>query len=146
MVNGLGPSGVSVTACRCARESNTIQYPVELGVPGTLAKFYNGGWSDPNLSEADCLRIGERDRQPDRAFKIREGLTRKDDTLPRRFLQEPMPSGPAKGEVVHLDGMLMEYYEPGMGQETGFPTRETLEELDLGEVADDMKKITLSLR
>jgi len=53
-----------------------------------------------------------------------------------------MPDGPAKGQVVNLDLMLDEYYEArGWDKNTGFPTREKLEELDLKEVADDLEKM-----
>jgi aldehyde:ferredoxin oxidoreductase len=48
----------------------------------------------------------------ERKFNIREGFTRKDDTLPARLLNEPMPDGEAKGKKVEgLDIMLDEYYE-----------------------------------
>ena len=33
----------------------------------------------------------------DRAFNVREGLTRKDNTLPRKFLDKLLPDGLAKG-------------------------------------------------
>lgn len=125
---------------------NTIRYPVHLGMPGTLAKFYNAV-AGTKLSETDCLQIGERIVNLERAFNIREGLTRKDDTLCRRFLEEPMPAGPAKGEVVHLDAMLDDYYEArGWDKRTGVPTREKLEELGLKEVADDLGQRRTSTR
>ncbi|PNV78390.1 MAG: aldehyde:ferredoxin oxidoreductase [Thermoproteota archaeon] len=71
-----------------------------------------------------------------RMFNIREGLRRKDDTLPERFLREPMPSGPAKGHVCRLDEMLDEYYEHrGIDKTTGIPKDETLIRLGLGDLA-----------
>lgn len=48
-----------------------------------------------------------------RRFNIREGLTRADDLLPRRFMEEPLPRGPSKGSVItraEMDEMLDEYY------------------------------------
>ena len=63
---------------------------------------------------------------------IREGVTRADDTLPPRLLEEPMPDGPAKGETVDLDPLLDAYYEyRGWDKETGKPTKEKLKELGL---------------
>ena len=48
----------------------------------------------------------------ERRFNIREGFSRKDDTLPSRFLNEPLPEGMAEGKKVEgLDIMLDEYYE-----------------------------------
>ncbi len=47
----------------------------------------------------------------ERKFNIREGFTRKDDTLPRRLLEEPLPDGMAVGHKVEgLDAMLDDYF------------------------------------
>jgi aldehyde:ferredoxin oxidoreductase len=73
-------------------------------------------------------------------FNAREGLTREDDVLPRRFLEEPLPegSGPSTGSVLELEPMLDEYYEVrGWDVETGLPTRETLERLGLMAFPED---------
>ena len=66
-------------------------------------------------------------------FNVREGITRKDDTQPRRLLEEKSPSpGRAFGHVVYLKPMLDEYYQLRKWNiETGIPTREKLRELDL---------------
>jgi aldehyde:ferredoxin oxidoreductase len=48
-----------------------------------------------------------------RRFNIREGLTRTDDILPKRFLEEPLPRGPSKGSLIkesEMNGMLNDYY------------------------------------
>jgi aldehyde:ferredoxin oxidoreductase len=115
------------------------RYPKELGLPGILAKLYNAV-TGFELSERDILKIGERVVNVDRAFNVREGLSRKDDTLPQRFLEEPLPDGPARGHVVNLDPMLDEYYElRGWDKRTGFPTKGKLAELDLEEIIDDLE-------
>ncbi len=76
--------------------------------------------------------IAERIVTLKRLFNIREGLTRKDDTLPQRFLEEKMPDGPAKGQTVNLKQMLDEYYkERNWDLETGLPTEKELERLGL---------------
>ena len=75
-----------------------------------------------------------------RAFNVREGLRRNDDTLPRRFLEEPMPTGPAKGQLCRLEEMLDDYYEErGYHKTTGIPTDETLRRLGLGDLAGRWK-------
>ncbi len=38
------------------------------------------------------------------------GLERKDDTLPERFLKQPLSRGPTKGSIVNIDKMVNEYY------------------------------------
>jgi aldehyde:ferredoxin oxidoreductase len=60
-------------------------------------------------------------------------VTRSDDTLPARFLQEPLPeSNPSAGAVVELDPMLDEYYRArGWDVASGLPTVEILRELGL---------------
>jgi aldehyde:ferredoxin oxidoreductase len=91
------------------------------------------GW---DITGEEVRRIGERIVNLERLFIAREGITRKDDTLPRRFLEEPMPegSGPSTGSVLELEPMLDEYYGArGWDVETGLPTSEKLEELGLSE-------------
>ncbi len=80
----------------------------------------------------DFLLIGERINNLTRAFNVREGFTRKDDTLPDRCLKEPHASDPCKGLVVRLDEMLDEYYSLSGWDGDGVPTREKLLSLDLG--------------
>jgi len=74
---------------------------------------------------------------------VREGFRRKDDKLPRRFMEEPIPRGPSKGMVIsreNLDLMLDEYYSfRGWDLKTGIPTPERLISLGLEDVAQDMK-------
>jgi aldehyde:ferredoxin oxidoreductase len=96
-----------------------------------LARFYNAVTGN-SIDLAELLHIGERIISTERAFNVREGSTREDDTLPRRMLEEPMPDGPAKGQVVNLEMMLNDYYRfGGWDQATGFPTRDKMVELGL---------------
>ena len=46
----------------------------------------------------------------DRELNDRFGLERSADTLPRRFLEEPLESGPSKGQVVDIEKMVDEYH------------------------------------
>lgn len=65
-----------------------------------------------------------------RVFNIREGLTRKDDSLPLRLLEEPQPTGPAKGQLfgqAGLDRMLDEYYALRGWDAQGVPLPMTLQ-------------------
>ena len=90
----------------------------------------------------DVYKIGERIINIEKAFNTREGFTRKDDTLPKRFLEEPLPDGPSKGHVCNLEPMLNHYYKlRGWNVENSLPTRAKLEELDLREVADELEKL-----
>ena len=91
------------------------------------------------VSAEDMRRAGERIVNVERAYLVREGVRRKDDRLPRRFLEEPLPSGPARGHVHELDAMLDEYYGVRGWTRDGVPTRRKLEELGLGDVARDLE-------
>ncbi len=76
-----------------------------------------------------------------RAYNHRLGLTREHETLPKRLLEEPMPTGPAKGGLPDLDVMLDEYYQyRGCDRTTGLPLRGTLERLGLSDIADDLER------
>jgi len=87
------------------------------------------GWSPDEL-----LKAGDRIYTLERLFISREGFGRKDDTLPRRLLEEPMPEGPSKGHVVKLGAMLDEYYAL-RGWKDGKPTPQKLKELGLSKYA-----------
>jgi len=87
-------------------------------------------------------KAGERIVNLQRAYNIREGLSRKDDALPSRFVEEPIPDGPCRGQTVNLEAMLNEYYETrGWDVKTGLIPRKKLEELSLKRVADDLQQI-----
>ena len=86
-----------------------------------------------SFSEPDLFRTGERIWNLERLFNLREGLTGRDDTLPPRLLQEPMPAGPAKGQVVELAVLLKDYYQTRNWDENGVPRFEKLKELGLEE-------------
>jgi aldehyde:ferredoxin oxidoreductase len=64
-----------------------------------------------NYTGADLLKIGERIINAERLFNFRFGATGEDDTLPDKFITEPVPEGPCKGSVIDLQPMLQEFYE-----------------------------------
>ena len=86
--------------------------------------------------------VGERINNLARAFNVREGFTRDDDTLPDRLMTEPLKEGASKGQFISKDDlkqMLDEYYtERGWDTNTGVPGREKLTELGLEYVAEAM--------
>ena len=85
------------------------------------------GW---DLTTDELMTIGERIYNLERWIMTKYGFSAKDDTLPKRLLEEPMPEGPSKGQVVELDKMLKEYYEL-RGWVDGKPTPEKLKELGI---------------
>lgn len=87
------------------------------------------GW---DISVVELLEAAERSWNLKRCFNVREGFTRKDDKLPKRF-SAPISAGPSEGaRIENLDNMLDGYYEAmGWDPETGNPKPEKLKELDL---------------
>ncbi len=96
-----------------------------------------------DFSEEEYLRAGERIWNLTRMFNVREGVRRKDDTLPPRLMEEPLPDGPGAGNVITrdmLDRMLDEYYELRGWDSNGMPTPEKLKELALSELISDLPR------
>ena len=90
------------------------------------------GFDYATVKEFD--HVGDRINTLARLFNVREGFTRPQDTLPARNLSQPMPEGPARGQVVELDKMLDEYY-PIMGWDhNGVPAPETVHRLGLDDL------------
>ncbi len=84
-------------------------------------------------SGADLLKIGERIINAERLLNFRFGATGADDTLPEKFLTEPVADGPCKGAVINLQPMLQEYYRLMGWDEDGSIGRAKLDELGLKE-------------
>ena len=94
------------------------------------------------LTSDELLETAARVTNVERAHNCRLGLTSKDDTLPPRFTEDPMPAGPAKGKVYDILEPMKEawYTVQGWNTETGIPKRERLEELGLKDIADDLER------
>jgi len=106
-------------------------------LPDSVAKLW-GSLTGFNVTEKDVWRVGERVNNIERAFNFREGFSRADDILPKRIMEEPMPAGPAKGQIVSkedLDLMLDEYYEARGWDQNGKPKKSSLIKLGLETVA-----------
>jgi len=98
--------------------------------PASILSLYRAVTGVP-LGEKEALLIAERVNNLERLFNVREGLTRKDDTLPKRLLMEAMPTGPSQGNTVPLDEMLDEYYELMGWDSNGVPTPDRMQALGL---------------
>jgi len=85
----------------------------------------------PRWTQERLLLTGERIWNLERQFNLNAGFTAADDTLPPRLLEDPAPSGVAKGRVAELSVMLPEYYALRGWSPEGVPTNETLQRLGL---------------
>lgn len=87
------------------------------------------------LTDEEFLLVGERIWNLEKLFNLEAGITKEDDTLPPRLLNEALTTGPAKGKVAELDIMLGEYYELRGWDKDSIPTDEKLNELSLASKA-----------
>ena len=88
---------------------------------------------------------GERIQNAARLFNVREGLGRKDDSLPWKVMNEPITDeGPSKGAFVsqaELDLLLDDYYESRGWTKEGVPTSAKLRELGMEDLAHTAGKM-----
>lgn len=88
------------------------------------------GW---NLKEKDLQEIGKRIIDVERMFNNREEITRKDDTLPKRYFDDPMPMKIAKGHHIdrkEFDLLLSRYYKLRGWDDNGQVKKERVKELE----------------
>lgn len=96
------------------------------------------GW---NMSEEDYWTTGKRILTMERVLKVREGISRKDDRLPKRLMTEKLPAGPKKGAVFTEEDtkkMQDEFYSFVGWDEKGIPTEQTLKAYGLEYLIDDI--------
>jgi len=98
------------------------------------------------ITSKELMEIGERVFNLERCFNVREGIRRKDDSIPKRLCLVPS-FGPFSQDSrratskEELDAMLDEYYQRrGWEKETGIPSAQKLRQLGLEEVAEGLAK------
>jgi aldehyde:ferredoxin oxidoreductase len=100
---------------------------------GTYVALFNAATGE-DWCEEDIPVVGERIWNLIRRLNLREGLDPASDTLPRRFMEEPLPNGPSRGHrFTHqdLDFLRGEYYRERGWDGSGRPTTEKLRALGL---------------
>lgn len=110
--------------------------------PDVMAQLFSAA-TGIEMSEEEIMSVGKKIVTLERAFNIREGHERKNDTLPYMLMHEKVPEGPQKGFVnsqEELDIMLDDYYSKHEWDlETGMPTEGTYRNLGLDFVVDELK-------
>jgi len=121
----------SIIVCKFSRGTYVKGYE-------DLAALYNAV-TGIEMKPEELQKAGERINNLGRLINIREGLTRKDDTLPWKVMHVPIPDeGPSKGSFVsqeELDLLLDDYYEVRGWNKEGVPTPEKLKELGMEDLA-----------
>lgn len=93
-----------------------------------------------DMDEARATKIARRTVNLIRAYMVREGIRRKDDSVPEMFFQRT-PHPPAQTlDHDRFNKWIDRYYEIKGWNSEGIPTRETLAALDLDYVIEDLRQ------
>jgi aldehyde:ferredoxin oxidoreductase len=82
------------------------------------------------MSSSTFKKAGERIHVLERHINTREGISREDDALPARFLNEGRKNDPS-GTTLNIEKMLDAYYKLRGFDSRGIPTDATLKRLGL---------------
>ena len=92
------------------------------------------------MTPEELSLAGQRINTLARLINVREGFSRKDDTLPWKVMNQPIPDdGPVKGSVVtqeDLDLLLDDYYLSRGWTADGIPTKAQLDKLGMAELSN----------
>ena len=92
------------------------------------------------MTPEELSLAGQRINTLARLINIREGLSRKDDTLPWKVMNKPIPDdGPAKGAMItqdELDLLLDDYYQSRGWTADGIPTKSQLDKLGMEDLSN----------
>jgi aldehyde:ferredoxin oxidoreductase len=121
----------------------TLSSPVFKAItPEMIASFISTAGFDVDVK--GLWVYTEKCRNLLRAFDIREGMRKEDETIHEKMFRAPLPAGIHKGKTVDrkkFGEMLDDYYKlRGWDIKTGAPTRAKLEELNLKDVADYLER------
>ena len=79
----------------------------------------------------EYLKTGERIWNLTKIFNVKNGFTRKDETMPDRIFEEKLEIDEAKLSKEEFEKMMDEYYDIRRWNEDGVPKKEKLKELNL---------------
>ncbi|MDD1638365.1 MAG: aldehyde ferredoxin oxidoreductase C-terminal domain-containing protein, partial [Methylococcaceae bacterium] len=126
-----------------------MEDPVSKKIPLSVKKFFSRNFPELSLkfssidiflnllssalgehfTKKECLGVGERTFNLERLMNVREGISYKDDEIPRRMLEEPLPDNGAT--PIPIKAMLKRYYKIRQWDDNGIPTRAKLTQLGI---------------
>ena len=112
----------SATICKFALHAGITVEPLVEAINATT------GW---NLDTVELFQIGERIFNAKRIYNMKNGISRKDDTLPVRMLRQRKEGG--SNQLPPLDEMIGEYYDYRGWDEFGCPSQSKVTQLGLEE-------------
>lgn len=121
---------------------------IQNGTIPTLGPEYTASFNAVtglDVKEDYLMTAAERMFNVEKAYAVREGLTRDDDTIAEGWHKWPIANGPYKGMVVdkaRLEEAKSEFYRlSGWNVDTGWPLKGTYERLMLSDVAQSLDEI-----
>ena len=143
--------GDCLSACKFC--GSFLNYPFQ---ENDYAALFSAG-TGVETSEDTLFKFAKRVKNLERAYNAREGMTRETDSLPKKFMDQTITYSrfdyqdtqnirlvqrTAVLETSKFEKMKDEYYAlRGWDIATGIPTRETLEQTGLKDVAHDLEKL-----
>jgi len=140
------PTAYYQDICTLADALGICKFATEYTMTGMdlkdMSRFYSAATGIP-MDEKGVREIAERIYTLERAFLVREGITRKDDMLMGKWGRERIASGPLKGEGIDhekFNKLLDNWYTlRGWDKKSGIPTGSKLEALGLDDVASELE-------
>ncbi|MEM2111424.1 MAG: aldehyde ferredoxin oxidoreductase family protein [Candidatus Bathyarchaeia archaeon] len=109
-----------------------------------LARYYTLA-TGIEMTAQELRQAGERINTLGRLFNIREGFSRKDDSLPPKVMSTPIPDDTvSKGSYIskeELEFMLDDYYAHRGWTKEGMPTFEKLKDLEIEDLGVIVKEV-----
>jgi len=110
--------------------------PIKFDTMSSLISYGTGR----DIDETEAMKIAHRIGSLVRAYNVRLGLRRKDDSFPKKFFRET-PTPPYRTlDYNKFNKMIDEYYKIRGWNSEGIPTKERLDELNLGYVREALER------
>jgi aldehyde:ferredoxin oxidoreductase len=120
------------------------QFPYGIGINSDcIAKMLSTFTGEP-YTVADLILVGERIWNMSRLFNCAQGISRKDDYLPKKISENPIQYGPIAGRRIDnpmQNIMLDEYYACRGWDAHGIPTASKIKELHLTLIAKKIQSL-----
>lgn len=88
-------------------------------------------------TKEDVLETGERIWYLERLLNLKLGLRVEEDTLPKRFVEEPLDEGPVKGVTCPINQLLKLFYQyRDLDPQSGYPSKNRISRLGLDVMLD----------
>jgi aldehyde:ferredoxin oxidoreductase len=121
--------GDALGICRFVTQGFNSPHMIDYERFSTLIE-QNSGWQ----YDAEQLKdVATNILDLERMINMREGISRADDTLPKRYFDDPMPGRLTKGHKIDRDefaGMLTRYYRLRGWTDEGVPSKAVVDELN----------------